>query len=422
MVFPSQDSYWMRRTKWLTQALILSGALNIGLVATFVHFVMKEKQEALTIELKPLKAAQAEPSITVERLLRSYSLLPLQELLLRLDSGEHVEEGMNKRDLALACLVAFHHFNLDQALGALPLQQRWISFKGNEEQEGIEIPVFVGLNTAQFHAILTFAKTEKWPLTSQGLFYELKRSISPRDPSLLDAFYLCFECSAAHTLLVKTGVHVEKEDLIDLIVEGEWKTLVQLSSEQRVAMDLTADRRRAFLMEYLNCHSVRAAKFFLDVDAEFVSRRFSDGQILALLDLYFEKTPAVEDFAKELLSSSRTDAVRKRAAALLYSFAGESLPEVYEHALAVQRFLPQPLLEETQPMVIQTKAAIQPFTVPSSKPKKKLHTVESGDNLWKIARKYQVSVEEIMRTNRMDTEKLRLGRQLEIPDKSEKRG
>ena len=58
---------------------------------------------------------------------------------------------------------------------------------------------------------------------------------------------------------------------------------------------------------------------------------------------------------------------------------------------------------------------------PPPKSKKKAHTVESGDNLWKIARKYQVSVEDLMRTNRMDTEKLRPGKQLEIPEKSDKR-
>jgi LysM domain len=412
MFSPSQDPHWMKRARWLTQVLLLSGALNVGLIATFAYFVMKEKQEALTIDFKLLKSVRSEPSLTYVHVLRSYSLLPYQELLLRLDGSEHVEEGMNRRDLALACLVAFHHFNLDQALGAQPLQQRKIFF---EERE---ISVFVGLTDAQFGAILHYAKAEKWPLTSQGLFCELKRSSPPYDPSLLDAFYLSFEYSAAHALLSKTGLLLSGEEIVDLLVEGEWKTLSELALQQRVVLDLTVERRRVFLMQYLGCFSKRAAKLFLDADRDFISRRFGDGQILALFDLSAEETPAFAEFAKELLASSRTDAVRRRAAEFLYRFAGDVLPEPYDHALAVSRFLP---LERVEPLVVQTRAVMQPLA-PSAKSKKRLHTVESGDNLWKIARKYQVSVEEIMRINRMDTERVRPGKQLEIPEKGEKRG
>ncbi len=188
-------------------------------------------------------------------------------------------------------------------------------------------------------------------------------------------------------------------------------------------MDLTPDRRRSFLAEYLGNHSKIAARLLLEGDPEFVSRRLDDTQILTLLDLYTERTPPLENFAKELLASPRTDAVCRRAAAHLYGLAGESLPEPYEHTLALQRFLPQ---VETKapvqpPQIVQAKASIQAAAAPQPKGKKKTHTVENGDNLWKIARKYHVSVEEIMRTNRMDTEKLRPGKQLEIPDKTEKK-
>ena len=174
----SQDSPWVSRTKWLTQALIISGTLNIALIATFAYFVLKDKQQTLTLELKPTSTT---PLITNAELLHSYSLLPYQELLLRLENSDHIEEGLTKRDLSLACLVAFHHFNLDKALGGLTLQKRTIPF--TEGQETIDIPVFPGLTDYQFLAIIQYAKTEQWPLTSRGLFYELKRSASPRDPS-----------------------------------------------------------------------------------------------------------------------------------------------------------------------------------------------------------------------------------------------
>ena len=138
-----------------------------------------------------------------------------------------------------------------------------------------------------------------------------------------------------------------------------------------------------------------AAQLLLDTDPEFVSKRLSDAQILTLLDLYTDPTPTSNTFATELLTSPRTDTVCKRAAAILYSLANEPLPEPYDHTLALQRFSPTP-------PIIQTKAAFQTPPPPST-PQKKLHTVQPGDNLWKIARKYHVSVDELMRTNRLDT-------------------
>jgi hypothetical protein len=49
------ESLALRKTRWLTQALILSGMLNIGLTATFIYVVLREKHDSLAIELKPLK-------------------------------------------------------------------------------------------------------------------------------------------------------------------------------------------------------------------------------------------------------------------------------------------------------------------------------------------------------------------------------
>src|SRR4029077_5663535 len=133
----------------------------------------------------------------------------------------------------------------------------------------------------------------------------------------LDAFYLTPEYHAVYTLLTKTGLTLSREQTIDLICEGEWKPLCDLTHQQRTALDLTPDRKRAFLLDYLNNHSKLAAKFFLDTDQDFASKRLDDTQILTILDLYPDKSSALETFAKELLASPRTDAVWKRAASLL---------------------------------------------------------------------------------------------------------
>lgn len=396
---------WIQRTKRLTQALIISGTLNIGFIATFIYSVIKEKQEILPIELKAPVACKT--GQTNADILRSYTLLSFQDLILHLENKDLIEEGLSKRDLSLGCLVAFHHFHLDKALGGIPLQKRVIPFANADGQERIELPVFPGLADYHFQAILHYVKTEKWPLTSQGLFYEIKRSQIPRDPSLLEAFSLAPECHLVSALFSKTGIHLPREEFVELLSQGEWSTLAQFTSEQRRAPDLTPERRRAFLLAYLDHHSKIAARLLLNSDPEFALKRLEDAKVIDILELYGSRTQILETYAKELLASPRTDAVHRRAASLLYAFVGEKIPEPYLHTAALNRFLPQ----SAPPAIVQVAL---PEVIPP-KAERKIHTVEPGENLWKIARKYRVSIEEIMRVNHLESERLRPGKQLEIP-------
>ncbi|MDE6084368.1 MAG: transglycosylase SLT domain-containing protein [Muribaculaceae bacterium] len=54
----------------------------------------------------------------------------------------------------------------------------------------------------------------------------------------------------------------------------------------------------------------------------------------------------------------------------------------------------------------------------SAKPKTTDHTIKSGENLTKIAKKYGVSVDELKRANNMTNDNLRAGKSLKIPSKS----
>jgi hypothetical protein len=401
----TQENTWMRRSRWLTQALILSGALNIGLLATFVTFVLKERQGHLVLESAPQIGAESVKPTNVQ-FLRSYSLLPYPELISRLENKEMVEEGLTQRDLALACLIAFHHFNLDKALGGLPLQKKGVSFSNQEGHETVHLSVFPGLSDTQFAALSQYARTERWPLTTQGLFYELKRSGALRDPSLVATFALSPEYYSVYTLLTRSGLPLSKEQVLDLIGELQWDLLVSLNQEQRLTLDLSPDKRRTFLLSALSCHSKTAAALLVQYDLDFVAKRCSDSDVLTLLDLHSERTDPLELFTKELLISPRTEAVCRKAASLLYTWAQEEWKEPYDTLAAIQRFSP------SLPVTL-VKAELQ---TAKPAPKKRTHTVEPGDNLWKIARKYAVSVEEIKKVNRLETERLRPGKQIEIPE------
>ncbi|MGE5196503.1 MAG: LysM peptidoglycan-binding domain-containing protein [Anaerolineae bacterium] len=415
----SFDSQWMRRARILTQALIVSGALNIGFFATFVYIVLKEKQAPVALERKPFEMAHPPNPVllTNDRFLSAYSLLPFQELFLRLENKELLEEGYMKRDLALACLVAFHHFNLERALGGLALQQRQLFFTSPLTKEIVEISTFPGLSDYQYQAIIQYGRMEKWPLTSKGLFLQIKKAEQIPDPTLLEAFYLSPEVHAVATLFARSGFSIEKGLFAKMLAEGEWKMLEDFFSRQRQLQDLSQEKRRCFLLDFIHAGSKTAAKLLIETDREFALKRLSDAEVLNLLALCTEKNLLVETFAKQLVLSPRSDAVLKKAAQVLYLFSNEPLPDPYDHQTALLRFVP-----EASHSKKSLQASFLPLkdVAPSSSREsgfKRTHIVQEGDSLWKIAHMYHVSIESIMRLNNLESEKLRRGSKLEIPDR-----
>lgn len=390
----------MRRARLLTQALLISGALNICLIATFAYFAFKGKESSLSFELKPIETSKnAAAFATNEQVLRAYSLLSFQDLLLRLEEKEAIEAGYAKRDLALATLVAFHHFNLEKALGGNFYQQRKITFKNEGGQETIDLNVFPGLTDDHYLAICKYAKTEKWPYTSKGLFFEMKRAKTGYDPSLLEAFYFTPEFHTVATLFGRSGVSVERETLIALLTSGNWEILEHFTKEQREAQDLSLQRTVSFLIDYLHQRSPLAAKLLLEADLEFALKRLDDPHVLLVLELLAEKSTSVEAFTKGLLVSLRSDAVRKKAAGKLLAFSGESLPEPYSHEKMLARFFP----------AAPVKQAV------SVQKTRRTHTVQEGESLWKIAKKYGITIDALKEANRLDTERLRPGKELQLP-------
>ncbi len=421
----SLEGSQIHRTRKLTQILIVSGTINILLLATFVYSVLKEREVSVPFELKPIAKEQHIPTVTNEQLLRAYSTLSFQNLLLRLDHKEFIEDGYTKRDLALACLVAFHHFNLERALGGLEVQKRLIPFRNAESyekgQEQIPLIIFPSLADFQYQAIQHYARTEKWPFTAQGLFFEIQRSSFPRDPTLLEAFYLTPHFHTVFLLFSRTGLKMEREVLVEMLAQGDWNTLNTFTEQQRVAQDLSLEKRRSFLLEYLDQRSTIAAKIFLETDPEFTSKRMSDAQILTLFDLLPSSCAPLISFARDLIVSPRCDAVWKKAAASLYAMSGQVLPEPYDHLVTVQRFAPHmaPTPKVAEPIVaVEPVPKVVPEAVAATKSvKKRTHTVGPGDNLWKIARKYNVTIESIKLQNHLESERLRVGKVIEIPDR-----
>lgn len=375
---------WQKRARFLAQALILSGALNIALLATFFSTVIKEKQEAVAFDMAPTEPILA--PLSNETLLSQYATMSYAELLSLLENTEPAEAGYKKRDLALGALVSFHFFPLEKAISVLPSQPRTLSFIHPEGQEKADVQVIPGLTDDHFAALLNFAKTEKWPLRPEGLFYEIQHSTPPRDPALLETFYLTPEFYVIFNLFMHTGFAIEKPFLIELLAQGDWKTIAQFTEDQKKTGDLSPDRLKFFLVSWMQKRSVLAAQMLMDWDPDYLIRRLDDTDLLLFLDIYPEKRKGYEAFLKNVLQSPRNDAIWKKA----------------EEKLA---------LLGVAPIVAEPVSKV----ASSPSPSKKTYVVQEGDSLWKIARKHKVSVEAIKKENNLETDRVRVGRTLKIP-------
>lgn len=389
---------WMKKAKWLTQALIISCTINVGLLCTFIYFAMTDNNNSLT-ESSTITST-AKENLTIHETITKYSTLSFQDLLLRLNNNEHVESGCTRRDLALACLVAFHHFNLERALGGLALQKREITYipPGGDPTTLI---IFPGLADYQFQAIVSYAKTEKWPLNSKGLFLELQKSRPPFDPTLLETFYLTPEFHYISLLFSKTGINVKKEYIAALLAGANWSILSETTEHLRLNNAFTPEERRHFLLRLVEIESKLAAKILLEADQEFCYKQLDNQQVLTLCTLLGEKTPSA--FLRALLESPRSDEIWKLAAAILYEQAAEEKPEELNLDAAKSRFLD-----------------LKPTSAPTPqrpKPKKtgKTYTVKTGDSLWKIARDQNTTVKALREANHLESDRLKIGQSLIIP-------
>lgn len=462
---------WEKQARWLTQSLILSGALNIGLLLTFFYFIIKDKSTSTVIDHKPVQ--QIEPLADQRSnsvLLREMRTMTFQQLVAKLGNKQLVEDGYAQRDLALACLVSFYHFNLEKALSGMPLQQRQLIFEKKRGAPAAGVTIYPGLADVHFQTLIHFASTERWPLTSKGLFLQIKHTRGHIEPSLMETFFLTREFLEIETLFNHSKRPVDKYVILAMLREGDWQVLSDFASSQLAAQDLSEARYQRLLLNYIDCRSKIAARLMLLAHGEFAVKKLDDKHAIAILQLLSEKTPESERFAQELLMSPRGDAVLKLAAARLYQFANEPLPETYDYVAALTKFIPEqilrekisipngfdrqlvseyalssgehraslpppPLRQESQSVKslpslpidqipkgpkqsLNKKKEIDANSLaqrPVKKSKERFHIVGEGETLWLISKRYSVDVEVIKAYNGLESNSLYLGLVLRIP-------
>lgn len=423
------------RMRQLTKALFFSGACNIVLLCLLLYWIIRDRPPAPYYELKPAEKKEQQAPLAIDRsnaeVLRLFRPLPKDQLAAKLNNAQLVENGYTQRDLALACLIQFHHFDLNRALAGQPWveQQRTLVYGRHQDGSLAEINVYPGLSDSQFQAIISFINTEKWPLTGKGLFlllsHHLKKKESP-DTTLIDAFYLAPEFLAVEMLFSRSDASVDKTELLQLLSEGDWEMLSRFAEQQRIAQDLSPARRQKFLLNYIEHGSNSAAYLILKTDGQFAARKLDDGNILRMLGMLIDKTPEAEQFALSQLMSPRGDAVWKMAAQRLYDYAGETPPEKYHHHAALARFVKKnsiiTIANQPPPVIVPPIKPKPVSNLPSSKQKKttpgrgvRYYVVQDGDSLWKISRLYKVDIDKLKNFNQLQSDSLKPGTTLRIP-------
>lgn len=438
----------------ITKALFISGALNIFLLAVFFYWLVREVPPQPYCTLKPAELQEQQTPLAINHgnaeVIRHFRTLSLEQLVAKLADTQLVENGYTHRDLALSALMAFHHFDLSKALlgQPQPTQMRMMPYATNREGSLMEVVVYPGMTDAQFQAIMHFAQTERWPVTSQGLFQMLRKQKGQPDPTLIDAFFLTPEFLAVEMLFNRSEKNIEKKDLLTMICQGDWELLSSFVEQQRLVQDLSPARRQRFLNDYIDRESRAAAYLMLKTDAGFALRKLDDEHVIAMLKLFVVKTPETVQFALILLKSPRSDAVWEAAGRKLFEFAGEPIPAKDAYQAALQRFAQKKSADKTaaispraaakQTLVAKKASSPTPplvkkekknpiakslapseqkkITPPKAIPHRtRMYVVADGDSLWKIAKRFKVDVNVLRKVNRLKTDSLKPGTPLLIP-------
>ena len=421
-------------TKKLLCCIILSAAFNIIFGAMVISSSIDNGTLYETVSLSNIRHALFADEKNNVEVLEAFKVLPYEQLIKKLRDDTLVDYGYTKRDLALGCLVKYHDIDIERALGGNPKQHRTVTLL-NEEGIKEAVVLFPGLRDMHFRKTLGFLRAERWPQTTKGLFFAMKKASTGMTSENMEAFSRREEFMAIEKMFSKAEVRVSKERVLNIIATGTWEMIKDFGEEQRNTPDLSDNRRRLFLLDYIECESVDAAEVLLATDAEFVVEKIDDEHAMMMLDILKNKDGLAWALVNALNDSPRSDGVKNKAQRRLRIWNGEDIADVddvteenaieeaieektedaIEEATAEEdaakeivkevAIAEEILVEEKYDVVIEEEQQGQEY-------EETFYTVESGDSLWKIARKFETDVTTIKKLNGLDDDVIMPGMKL----------
>lgn len=374
---------------WVKQTLIFSLILNALFLALFFYFFVKENPLPISFAYKPV-LSPSEKILTNQKSVALFSELPFEKLTPFLQEKRHIESGVNMRDIALSMCVTRHHFDIERALGKKLEPHAFLKITAEKK-----LPIFA-LSDEEFKTVSRFATQEKWPFTFAQLFTVIKEKKGIVDPALLQMFFQSDEIATVEKIFRATAKPLQRKLLLNLVLEGNYETLKTFVESQKKQFDPSEKTRRAFLLRYLPT-SQTAALVLLYTDMDFATRFLDDKSALTLLGQLPPKSPQGVVFATTLLNSPRNDEVKKRSQAYLSDDKELS-----------QKFYNRP-----------SEGTLRPNfrSAPPAAPAPSQHIVQPNESLFSIARKYNLSVEDLIRINHLPSTTIQSGKILLLKDK-----
>ena len=284
-----------KRSRILIHALIISGTLNLALIATFVTLVIKERKRVV-VPVAQVSERVKEVRLKNEQVLQEFASMSYDTLVRELYDETHVEEGQRRCDLALAALTRYHDFDVERAFAGFPVEQRKVVF-GEES-----MVLFSGMRAERLEGVRLFARREVWPLTPRGLFNQIQNREGIPE-SLRESFILTNEFFEIKRAIGRLPYMISDETLFNLVTAGDWESVETFSSKDLVS----------FLVPRMEKGSKLAAYLMVLEERDYALKSLDDGQMEKLLALLTEKTPAIESFLKEVGDGIRADHVKELA-------------------------------------------------------------------------------------------------------------
>ena len=361
------ESRLSKRSHLFLHALIVSTALNLGLVTHFITSFVRETK----IELSPLykKEPPASPFADLltpsnEAVLEIFESLPFDALLEELRNDTLVEQGYRKRDLALVCLAYYHDFDIERALPGIELQKRPFIYKGKQ------IKLIPGVDLEHFQAIDQFAKVERWPLTPKGLFKAMQRQKGEVPLSLMQTFFVSKEFYLIERAFKRFAPNMSRETILNLLLEGSWDLIVKTASDIQESPSGRIADIASFLSHFET--SKLAAYLLIALEPDYPFKKMSNERLKRLIDLLDQKNKHVETFLRKVASSLRPDQIRNLA-------------------------------------LLKTESQVSCFAVNDE------ITVKRGDSLWSLSVQYHTTVDRLRSLNHLSSDRLFPGQTLKLP-------
>jgi hypothetical protein len=379
--------------RWVFQSLFLSVTLNVILLGVFFYFFIHDNP--LHFSYHPKETLHTGKPPMPIGFLKRLPDVSYEHLLELLNDERKMETGFRVCEVALGALAQYHHFDVERALGRGKLSKHlW-------EDEESEFLIFPGLTRGDYETLLCFANTERWPLTLQGLFERIRiEGVEKCDPELIHFFCHTPEFVIFETLFARTYLPIQKRNVLNVALEGGWEIFLTFSQEEQRNIDFSNEMRQHILMGAIDAGSKTAAYLLLITDAQFALCQLEDSRLSRMLDLLTVKTAESCQFVQTVLASSRIETIRQKAMAKMCEYAETEPGRMAGH------FYEKPGQKDLHPPFRQ---------VPPAAPPPSVHIVKEGESLWLIARKYHISIDDLMAANQLSTSVIRPGKSLKIP-------